>query len=308
MSDTPAHGFADRSPDAVHLPGGRLRHEHWTGLAALASEHGGEISVTSRGRLRVHGADGSPVSVDRFSAAGLPARVGSDRARDIIASPLAGRLVGHGPIADLPDRLDEALHERAGTVRLDRQVLFGIDDGSCDVLAHAPDLTAVVDPTGTAVRVHVAGRDVSVHVAPADATTVLADVAVEFAARSDLPSRVPGSGAMHDLVVDALRSHPLTSPAPQDPPPTTTAAAVPSVGWVDTADGMVSLLAVVAHGVIPARLAEFLGAIERPSTVSADQVIGLHELTEQMAEQVVRVLAPMGMIFDAGSEWVRGEN
>ena len=79
---------------------------------------------------------------------------------------------------------------------------------------------------------------------------------------------------------------------------------MPRVGWIDTADGLVSLLAVVPDGVVPARLAEFLGAVERPSTVSADRVIGLHELTEPMAEQVVRVLAPMGMIFDAESPWV----
>lgn len=75
------------------------------------------------------------------------------------------------------------------------------------------------------------------------------------------------------------------------------------MGWVDTADGLVTLLAVVADGVVPARLAEFLGAIERPSTISADRVIGVHGLTEGMAEQVVRVLAPMGMIFDATSRW-----
>lgn len=289
----------------MHLPGGRLHHDHWTSLATLAWEHGGQVRLTSRGGLRVDTADGASVAVDRFTAAGLPGRVGHERARDIIASPLAGRLAGHRDIADLPGRVDVALLERAGTGRLDPQMLFGIDDGSGDVLAHSPDLAVVVDPTGVSVRLHVAGQDVLVSAAVADTPTVLADVAVEFAARSADSARVPGSGPEHDVVVDALRSHPLTSPASPDPT-TTAAAGVPPVGWVDTSDGLVSLLAVVPHGVVPARLAEFLGAIERPSTVSADRVIGLHELTEQMAEQVVRVLAPMGMIFDAGSEWVHG--
>ena len=50
----------------------------------------------------------------------------------------------------------------------------------------------------------------------------------------------------------------------------------------------------------------FSAAIERPSTISADRVIGIHGLTEGMAEQVVRVLAPMGMVFDAESPWVTG--
>jgi len=31
----------------------------------------------------------------------------------------------------------------------------------------------------------------------------------------------------------------------------------------------------------------------------------LHDLTEDMAEQVVRVLAPMGLIFDADSPWLQ---
>lgn len=289
----------------MHLPGGRLHHEHWTGLATLARECGGDVRLTSRGGLCVESADGVPVAVDRYTAAGIHERVGHERARDIIASPLAGRLPGHRDIADLPERVDAALLERAGAGRLDPQVLFGIDDGSGDVLAHSPDLAVVVDPTGSSVRLHVAGRDVLVSAAVADAATVLADVAVEFAARSANSARVPGSGPEHDVVVDALKSHPLTSPAAPDPT-TTAAVEAPAVGWVDTSDGLVSLLAVVPHGVVPARLAEFLGAIERPSTVSADGVIGLHDLTEEMAEQVVRVLAPMGMIFDAESEWVHG--
>jgi precorrin-3B synthase len=110
---------------------------------------------------------------------------------------------------------------------------------------------------------------------------------------------------LFDLVVVALGTHPRT--APRDRSATaTTAVEVPRVGWVDTADGLVSLLAVVPHAVVPARLAEFLGAVERPGTVSADRVIGLHGLTESMAEQVVRVLAPMGMVFDDASPWVTG--
>ena len=306
-----------RSPAALRFPGGRLRPDHWTALAALAAAHRGDIRLTPRGGVRVvgQGAETITVAEHDVAAAGLPEGAVHSRARDIIASPMAGRLDGHHDLADLPDRLGAALLGHAGVDAVDGQVLFGVDDGSGDVLSRSPDLAVVADGTGTGLRVHVAGRDVSVRVPVADAATVLVDVAVRFAGSAGAV-RVPGSGALHQLVVDVLGAHPLTTPAPDaasgadrtggSPAGSATPVEVPRVGWVDTADGLVSLLAVVADGVVPPRLAEFLGAVERPSTISADRVIGLHELTEGMAEQVVRVLAPMGMIFDAESPWVTG--
>ena len=290
----------------MRFPGGRLSHHNWTALAALAAGHRGDVQLTTGGSTRIVGADRVAVSVAArdLEAAGVPARVSHPRARDIIASPLAGRLDGRRELGDLPDRLSAALVDRDETDALGTQVLFGIDDGSGDVLAHSPDLAVAVDGTDGSVRFHVAGREAPYRAAVADAATVLVDVAARFASSAG-PERVPRSGALHQLVVDAVGSHPRTSPVSDATPGATpaTAVVVPRVGWIDTADGLVSLLAVVPDGVVPARLAEFLGAVERPSTISSDRVIGLHELTEDMAEQVVRVLAPMGMIFDAESPW-----
>src|SRR5699024_11272943 len=110
----------------------------------------------------------------------------------------------------------------------------------------------------------------------------------------------------HVLGVDPLAAHPDSAPGPHGTAPGPETGVGPRVGWIDTADGLVTLLGVVPFGVVSARLAEFLGAVDRPSTISADRVIGLHGLTEGMAEQVVRVLAPMGMVFDAASPWVGG--
>ena len=142
----------------------------------------------------------------------------------------------------------------------------------------------------------------------ADVATVLVEAAAALGASADRSGGVGVGGGVDDDVVVVLSNHPRTSPAPTgdsgtDRSDIPTSVEVPTVGWVDTTDGLVTLLAVVADGVVPARLAEFLGAIDRPSTISADRVIGVHGLTEGMAEQVVRVLAPMGMIFDATSTW-----
>lgn len=294
---------ADGGIARLRFPGGRLRPADWTALAAIAADHGGDVHLTSRGNLQIRGVRDEELLRRRVDEHGLLPSAAHDRVRNIIASPLAGRLEGHHDLGDLPERLDAALLARNDVTGLSGRFLFGLDDGSGDVLAHYPDLAAVAGGPGEPLRVYVAGRDAAVEVSAEDAATVLVDAAAEFARRAEGTWRVPGSGELHDLVVAALERHEVTAAgaAPRLP---TTLVDGPRIGWIDTANGLVSLLAVVPFGVVPARLAEFLGAVERPSTVSADKVIGLHELTEDMAEQVVRVLAPMGMVFDAASPWV----
>ncbi|MFN3602012.1 MAG: hypothetical protein ACK4UY_11560 [Dietzia sp.] len=298
--------MTDSPPDAVaRFPGGRLDPADWTTLAAVAAEHGGDLGLAPKGGVLVRRADGEPLDRSELVAAGLPPRVGDDRLPHIIASPMAGRLDGHHDLADLPERLCTELLGRAGVPVPRRALLVGLDDGSGDVLAHSPDLALVGGGTDGAVRVHVSGHEVGIEVATADAPRVLADMTAELLRSTEAVSGTTDREAVRRLVVVAPWAHPSDSPRGR-PARATTSVEVPRVGWVDTDDGLVSLLAVVPHGIIPARLAEFLGAVERPSTVSADRVIGLHGLTEGMAEQVVRVLAPMGMVFDASSTWATG--
>ncbi|WP_194861892.1 precorrin-3B synthase [Dietzia sp. SYD-A1] len=270
----------------ARFPGGRLRPIDWTTLATVAADIGGEIGLARGGGVLVRAADGEPVPSSALVAAGLPPAVADHRLPHVLASPMAGRLDGHHDLADLPERLCAELLGRVETPVPRRSLVVGLDDGSGDVLTHAPDLAAVSSGPGRAVRVHGPGRPEGTDVAALDAPRVLADMADALLSGSD--------AARGNAVPDA----------PHAPVPA--AVGIPRVGWIDTTDGLVSLLAVVPHGVVPARLAGFLGAVERPSTVSADRVIGLHGLTEDMAEQVVRVLAPMGMIFDASSPWVTG--
>lgn len=296
----------------LRFPGGRLRPTDWTSLAQLATAHSSGLHLTSRGHIALQGAWDEALLREHVEAGRLAHAAVHVRARTVLASPMAGRLPGHHDLADLPERLAAALLARADAASISADFQFGFDDGSGDVLAHGADLTAVAGPGDGLVRLHVSGRDTGLATPMAEAESVLVDAAVGFAASADGLWRVPAAGELHDLVVVALSGHPLTSrydTTPGDSPSTSvrgSAAAVPPVGWVDTSDGLVTLLAVVPRGLVPARLAEFLGAIERPSTISADRVIGVHGLTESMAEQVVRVLAPMGMIFDAESPWVTG--
>lgn len=298
--------MTDSAAAAVaRFPGGRVAPTDWSILAGVAADHRGAVQLIPGGGVGIRRADGRSVGRTELVAAGLASGIADGRLPRILASPLAGRVAGHHDLADLPERLHAELAVRLAGVGLAGGLVVGFDAGSGDVLAHSPDLAVVARGVGEAILVQVPGRDAAVELAMADAVTVLADVTVELARAGNGGSWVPGSGDLRDLVVVALGDHPLASPV-RATGNATTAVELPRVGWVDTDDGLVSLLSVVAEGVVPARLAEFLGAVDRPGTITADRVIGLHGLTEQMAEQVVRVLAPMGMIYDAASPWADG--
>ena len=315
MTDSHSHAAAD--PLSLRFPGGRLRPEDWTALAQVAGGFGSDVHLSVRGTVQILGVQDVASHREQVVAAGLAPGAAHHRVRSILSSPLAGRLTARHDLGDLPHRLEELLLGRADVEELSSDFVFGFDDGSGDVLAHRPDLAAVAEVPDQSslersgalhLRLHVRGRDTGLRTSMADAATVLMDAAAALGASADRSDGVGVGGGVDDDVVVVLSNHPRTSPAPTgdsgtDRSDISISVEVPTVGWVDTTDGLVTLLAVVADGVVPARLAEFLGAIDRPSTISADRVIGVHGLTEGMAEQVVRVLAPMGMIFDATSTW-----
>ena len=75
------------------------------------------------------------------------------------------------------------------------------------------------------------------------------------------------------------------------------------VGWIGQDDGRVALGAAVPMGVLPARVAEYLAAIEAPLVVTPWRSILICDLDEAVADTALRVLAPMGLVFDENSPW-----
>ena len=73
------------------------------------------------------------------------------------------------------------------------------------------------------------------------------------------------------------------------------------MGWIEQDDDRVALGAVVPQGVLPARVAEYLAAIEAPLVVTPWRSILVCDLEEVVADTALRVLAPMGLIFDENS-------
>jgi precorrin-3B synthase len=131
-------GFVAR----IRLPGGYASAATLRALADLASRFGsGSVDLTARGNVQLRGVPATEAAeLGRQAAlAGLLPSPAHDRARNIMASPLAG-LAGHADLRRLVRALDRALLADPGLAALPGRFLFCLDDGtgraglsSCDV-------------------------------------------------------------------------------------------------------------------------------------------------------------------------------
>lgn len=140
------HAADDGHVARIRVPGGRLAADQLLAMCDLADRLGDSVlHLTSRGNLQVRGlsADaGAPVAT-ALQDAGLLPSLAHDRVRNVVASPYGGAAVEAALAA-----FDRALVEDERLVGLSGRFLFGIDDGSGEIVALRPDLTAVPHPDG----------------------------------------------------------------------------------------------------------------------------------------------------------------
>jgi precorrin-3B synthase len=66
----------------------------------------------------------------------------------------------------------------------------------------------------------------------------------------------------------------------------------------------VALGAAVPLGVLQARVAEYLAAIDAPLVITPWRSVLVGDLDEGVADASLRMLAPMGLVFDEHSPWL----
>jgi precorrin-3B synthase len=138
------HAADDGYVARIRVPGGRLTASRLVALCDLADDLGdGVLHLTSRGNVQVRGlyADSGRAVATRLQDAGLLPSLAHDRVRNVVASPYGGESVDDALAA-----LDAALVADPRLVSLSGRFLFGIDDGSGDVLALDPDLAVTPPP------------------------------------------------------------------------------------------------------------------------------------------------------------------
>jgi precorrin-3B synthase len=267
-------------------------------LAHAATRFGSPaMELTSRGNIQIRGVrddEAAAALADAVAAAGLLPSPTHERVRNIVASPLSGRLGGTADVGDWVGLLDVAICAEPALAELPGRFWFSLDDGRGDVSGLAADVGA--HALGETVAILLAGRDTGVRIAPLDAVATLTSIARRFVEIRESAWRV-AELADTSTLLDGL-------PRTAEPGATWSAVTRPPVGWLTQDDGRVALGAAVQLGVLQARVAEYLAAIDAPIVITPWRSVLVCDLDEGVADTALRVLAPMGLVFDDNSPWL----
>jgi len=253
------------------------------------------MELTSRGSIQLRAITDTAAVAESVAAAGLLPSQTHERVRNIVASPLSGRIGGVADIRGLVTELDEAIQSERTLAELPGRFLFGVDDGRGDISGLAADAGAHFLGESTAALL-LAGRDTGVRLATPDVVPALVAVATRFASLRGKAWRV---AELTDVGPLLDRFTVSAAPGATWPP-----AIRPPVGWLPQNDGRVTLGAGVPLGVLQAGTAEFLAAIGAPMAITPWRSVLVFDLDEGVADTALRVLAPMGLVFDENSPWL----
>ena len=215
--------------------------------------------------------------------------------RNIIASPLSGRVGGRADVRPLVVELDRGIQSDPALVQFPGRFMFGLDDGTGDISGLRADVGAHV--LGEQAALLLAGRDTGVRLGVDEVVPALLAVARRFVAARGKAWRVTELDDTSVLVSDFE----ATEPGGTTYPP----ALRPPVGWILQDDGQVALGAAVPLGVLEARQAHFVAAIDAPVVITPWRSLLVCDLAEGVADTSLRVLAPLGLVFDENSPWLR---
>src|SRR5699024_8014868 len=129
----------------IRTPAGRMRLNTLRGLQSAAQRYGdGRLYITSRANVQIRGVgDGLADLTSHIHELGLLPSPAHDRVRNIMASPLSGRLAGRADVATIASQLDRMLMDDEEFTLLPGRFLFVLDDGRGDLIDRNLDLGLV---------------------------------------------------------------------------------------------------------------------------------------------------------------------
>ena len=288
------HQAADGALARVRLPGGMITAAQLEALAEASLQFAaGTIDLTGRGNVQLRGITDTDAVAAAVVEAGLLPSPSHETVRNIVASPLSGRVRGLADVRPWVTGLDRAIQDDPALAALPGRFLFSLDDGTGDVSGLAADAGVQVLPDGVALLL--AGRDIGVRLERDRAVTALIDIARRFTTARGKAWRVTELDEPDRLLDGFTRTDPTLSIDQVTTPP---------VGWIEQDDGQVTLGAAVPLGVLTARQAQFVAAIGAPVVITPWRSLLICDLDEGVADTALRVLAPLGLVFDETSRWL----
>ncbi len=290
------HQAADGALARVRLPGGMITAGQLESLAEAADLFAaGILEITARGNLQVRGITDTSAVADVVAAAGLLPSPTHERVRNIVASPLSGRRGGVVDVRPWVEELDHAIQAEPALAGLPGRFWFSIDDGSADVSGLGADIGVHVVDSDT-VALLLAGRDTGIRLGPDHIVDTLVTITTRFTEMRGNAWRIGELDDDSDLLTGLTPSAAAgASFAPVTRPP---------VGWIEQDDGKVTIGAAVPLGVLSVRQARFVAAIDAPVVVTPWRSLLVCDLDEGVADTSLRVLPPLGLIFDETSRWL----
>ena len=290
------HRAADGDLARVRLPAGMLTAQQMEAIATAALDLAAPaLELTSRGNVQIRGIRDVAELGRRLTEAGLLPSPDREKIRNIVASPLSGRQGGLLDVRAMVHALDDALQQDPTLIELPGRFLFGIDDGRGDIAGLGADV-AVCAVDGDTVALVLSGTDTGVRVLAGDAVETLLAVARRFVSVRGKAWRIKEL-TTPEAVVDGFGA---TAP----PGRTWPARTRPPVGWLAQDDGRITLGAAVPLGVLDAELARYLAAVQAPLVITPWRSVLIADLDDGVADAALRVLAPLGFVFDEASPWL----
>ena len=297
------HDAADGRLARVRVPGGRLSARALLALAAASEALGsGLLDITARANLQLRGlragADVAAELATRLGDAGLLPSVAHDRARNVLASPLAGRAPGAlDAVDDIVALLDAGICASATLRDLPGRFCFLADDGTGAGREIGPDVTVLARGGGN-FGVALDARELDFEGDGAAAVAVAVAAAEAFVGAGGDAwrlSETPGGastiaaalGLALEPVARAMRSRTF------------------GPGAVGQRDGRVALTALAPLGQLsPALLRELARLSPAGVRLSAQRTVTLVDLDGGQVAAMRAALDEAGLVLDAASGWV----
>lgn len=307
------HEAQDGPLARVRLPGGRLPAAQLLAIAEAADRGNGLVDLTSRANVQIRGLRqvGAQELTASLLAAGLLRSVAHDRARNVIASPLAGR--HRDAVADT-DRilaaLDAAVCASPELAALPGRFLFALDDGSGLALDPPADVTLRAASVESFV-LDIGGSRAREPVRAQDAPRIARDAARAFLrARAAVGSRAWRIAELQDgpelvarrLGIELTRRQIGRERVGRDA--ATAPASVLRLGRLVQRDGRLAFTALAPLGRLDRGMLAGLAALVPEVRLSTRRTVTLTDVEPDRAGAVAGALEGMGMVLGEDSGWV----